>query len=510
MSPAVGSCCIVLHTHLPWLAGHGSWPVGEEWLYQAWAQSYLPLVELLERLGGEGRRDLLTLGITPVLATQLDDPYVLRQMHTWLGFWQARAVELATRPDRQLRELAGYEYHRSGRALETFESRWARGASPLLRRLADAEVIELLAGPATHPFQPLLDPRVAPFALRTGLDDHALRFGHRPKGIWAPECGYRPGLETLYAEQGVRRFLVDGPTLLHVGRGTDAGWTVGDTDVVAFGRDVDLSNRVWSPGHGYPSGPDYRDFHTYDHRSGFKPARVTSPTTPPETKAPYDPARGNAAVRADVIDFVSAVRSRLADIAADRGRPGVVVVAYDTELFGHWWHEGPEFLRQLLDALPAAEIELTTLRGATEAGHIGGRVDPEAGSWGAGQDFRVWDGEQVSDLVDLGQRVQRDLLGIVDATTDPARRPDLDAAARSALLTLSSDWAFMVSHDSAAEYARARAFGHAAEFDRAVAAAGSGPPVTVGHQPQHQPQLPFPHLDARLLRSGLVPSGQGS
>ena len=37
---------LVLHTHLPWLAHHGSWPVGEEWLYQAWSASYLPLVDL--------------------------------------------------------------------------------------------------------------------------------------------------------------------------------------------------------------------------------------------------------------------------------------------------------------------------------------------------------------------------------------------------------------------------------------------------------------------------------
>ena len=104
-SEPVGTCCIVLHTHLPWLAHHGSWPVGEEWLYQAWASSYLPVFDLLERLAAEGRRDLLTLGITPVLAAQLDDPYCLREFHTWLGFWQSRAEGLAGRRDPALREL---------------------------------------------------------------------------------------------------------------------------------------------------------------------------------------------------------------------------------------------------------------------------------------------------------------------------------------------------------------------------------------------------------------------
>ena len=90
-SEPVGTCCIVLHTHLPWLLHHGAWPVGEEWLHQAWAGAYLPLLGMLERLAAEGRRDLVTLGVTPVVAAQLDDPYGLREFHTWLGFWKTLA-----------------------------------------------------------------------------------------------------------------------------------------------------------------------------------------------------------------------------------------------------------------------------------------------------------------------------------------------------------------------------------------------------------------------------------
>ena len=101
----VGTFCLVLHTHLPWLAHHGAWPVGEEWLHQAWATSYLPVLDVLERLAAEGRRDLVTLGLTPVLAAQLDDPYVRREFHTWLGFWQVRAEGLATHRDPAMRDL---------------------------------------------------------------------------------------------------------------------------------------------------------------------------------------------------------------------------------------------------------------------------------------------------------------------------------------------------------------------------------------------------------------------
>ncbi|HET9874433.1 MAG TPA: 1,4-alpha-glucan branching protein, partial [Mycobacterium sp.] len=88
-----GLFTLVLHTHLPWLAHHGRWPVGEEWLYQSWSAAYLPLLRVLRTLTGEGRRGLLTLGVTPVVAAQLDDPYCLDGMQHWLANWQLRAAE---------------------------------------------------------------------------------------------------------------------------------------------------------------------------------------------------------------------------------------------------------------------------------------------------------------------------------------------------------------------------------------------------------------------------------
>ena len=99
-SPVPGLFTLVLHTHLPWLAHHGRWPVGEEWLYQSWAASYLPLLRVLRRLAGEDRHRLITLGVTPVVTAQLDDPYCLDGMHHWLANWQLRAAEAASlRPE---------------------------------------------------------------------------------------------------------------------------------------------------------------------------------------------------------------------------------------------------------------------------------------------------------------------------------------------------------------------------------------------------------------------------
>ena len=55
---------IVLHTHMPYVEGFGTWPFGEEWLWEAMATCYLPLLDVLEGAP-------VTVSLTPVLSDQL-------------------------------------------------------------------------------------------------------------------------------------------------------------------------------------------------------------------------------------------------------------------------------------------------------------------------------------------------------------------------------------------------------------------------------------------------------
>ena len=59
--------------------------------------------------------------------------------------------------------------------------------------------------------------------------------------------------------------------------------------MICFGRDLDVTYRVWSPKAGYPGNAAYRDFHTFHHPSGLKPARVTGRHVAPEDKRPTTP-----------------------------------------------------------------------------------------------------------------------------------------------------------------------------------------------------------------------------
>ena len=162
----------------------------------------------LRTLAAEGRRGLITLGVTPVVTAQLDDPYCLDAMDRWLANWQLRALEAAnvhtatgaapgtaSAPE-ALRAFGIREHDEAERALEDFGTLWRHGASPLLRELIDAGTVELLGGPLAHPFQPLLNPRLREFALREGLADARQRFAHTPSGIWAPGAPTRRAWST--------------------------------------------------------------------------------------------------------------------------------------------------------------------------------------------------------------------------------------------------------------------------------------------------------------------------
>ena len=460
MTRPLGRFALVLHTHLPWVAHHGTWPVGEEWLHQAWATSYQPLFAMLRRRATLGHRRQLTLGVTPIVAAQWDDPCMVRAQHTWLGYWQARAAGMSTAPEAARREAGQREYAEATRALADFDAHWSAGGSAALRPLVDGGTIELVGGPLTHTFTPLIPPRLARDSLAAGLEDSVRRIGRRPRGAWTPECAWEPGMDRLFADAGVEHVMLDGPSLLGAGATTSAAWLLGDSNVRVLGRDLEVTYRVWSPKRGYPGNRWYRDFHTFDHAWGFRTARVTGHRVEPSDKAPYDPLAARARVEHDAHDFVDVVRRRLIGLASDQGatRTPHVVAAFDTELFGHWWHEGPAWLERVLDLLPSAGVEIVTL--ADLAGDPVGSVHPGPGSWGLGKDWHVWTGPQ--DIADRQGSLAKEALDVLDTTHPRAQRSRAhDQLMRELLLALSSDWAFMVSHDTAAEYARTRFDGHA-------------------------------------------------
>lgn len=458
-----GRVCFVLHSHLPWVLGHGSWPVGEEWLYQAFGHSYIPLLQSLKGLSNRGFRNIASLGITPILAAQLDHPYALSNMNIWLHDWQLRTQQISTsHPAR------AYMMDQSTCALQSFEHSFSRGISPVVRSLIDSGAMEVLSGPLTHPFTPLLDPRIHRFALREGLKDARRRWGLEPSGIWVPECAYRPGQELVYEELGITHFLVDEPAVTSAGGQANIPYRLAQSETRVIARDLQASDHIWSAERGYPGRFHYQDFHAIDTDIGLRLSRVGDRSK--SDKDPYIPDSAHEAMTSDAREFIAQLKSNLDDqIRVGTTNIPLVVIAIDTELLGHWWHEGVTWFTRVIEMLPESGIETVTLSEATRDAKQ--TIVLGDCSWGEGKDWRIWNSDPVRDLVVMNHQTQ---IKVLDHSSSPQLHSQL---MNEAMLQLSSDWAFMISRNSAADYGRFRAQEHFHRFNELLD--GKTPPPSM-------------------------------
>jgi 1,4-alpha-glucan branching enzyme len=434
---SVGDLAFVLHSHMPYVEGFGTYPFGEEWLFDAVIRSYLPVLEVAERL---------TMTVTPVLADQLEDGGVRERLRRFLLDWRIRAAEadLGEVPA-ECRDACEAELDRYRHALELLD---AAGAEPLraFQGAAAEGRVALAASAATHAVLPLLATRAGlRLQVDAGLRSHRRRFGW-DGGFWLPECAYVPGVEGRLAEHGVRWFCVD-QSGAH-GESLDALAPVAaGAGTVALPIDWEAIRWLWSL-EGYPSDPAHTQFAGKSLR-GVRIWKVGG--------GPYDPAAAEAAARRQAGEFLAAVAARLREFAATRRRRGLLVFAIDTELLGHWWSEGAIWLRAVLAGAAAAGVRLLTVPQAL-AEHEPQARPLVASTWGEGKDLRTWDSPAVADLAWGARRLE---LRLLRALSGGLRGPAAARAARELLAVQSSDWAFLDRRGQAGDYAFQRATGHA-------------------------------------------------
>jgi 1,4-alpha-glucan branching enzyme len=449
----VGDIAIVLHSHMPYVEGFGTYPFGEEWLFDAAIRSYLPVLALAERL---------TITVTPVLADQLEEPGVHRRMLEFARRFRLGSAELDAEDmeSADLRAACSAEAGRYRAAVALLE----RLGGDLIAAFRDAAVggrVELIPSSATHAILPLIATRGARrMQIETGLRSHRRRFGNA-NGFWLPECAYAPGLEHLLAEGGLRYFLVDQsrqePAAAAMRPAESRGMT-------AFTIDREVVDWLWSMD-GYPSDPGYADFHRKSLR-GTRPWAISG--------RPYDPDAAATRAVAQADEFALAVAERLDAHRRRSGRVGLVTFAIDTELIGHWWWEGPQWLAAALDRLAARGVRALTLSQAL-AEHPAQQRALHRSTWGEGRDFRTWDSPAVADLTWGARRLELRLLRELFAGR--LQGAGLQRAARELLAVQASDWAFLDYRRQAGDYGYQRSLGHAWELFEAIDSPGGVTPA---------------------------------
>jgi 1,4-alpha-glucan branching enzyme len=248
-------------------------------------------------------------------------------------------------------------------------------------------------------------------------------------------------------------------------------------DCFAFARHPGVSEQVWSGTIGYPAAGEYLEFHRKLGDGGLRYHRVTSRTTPLGEKQAYEPAVVRGKVFEHAQHFCAIVREALSEYKARTGRSGTVVAPFDAELFGHWWFEGPQFLRDVIFTLAGdSGIELSTSRQVLEEQPPDKVMRLPEGSWGLNGDNTVWLNDQTKWMWEIEYRAEGRLLRSLHELPwrrMPSVKQNLERSARQMLLMQASDWPFIVHSGAAADYAIQRFSGHATRFDRMMAIASN-------------------------------------
>ena len=514
-----GYFTFVLHGHLPYVLQHGTWPHGTDWLYEAAAETYLPLLEVFCRLWEKEVPVKVVMGITPVLAEQLSHDSFKENFVDYLNLKIKAARENAKEFKEcgltEMANLADMWFDFYGGLLKKYISQWGRDIIWGFRTLQEEGELEIITSAATHGYLPLLKRDESVEAqIKTGIEIYEKHFGREPAGFWLPECGYRPsynwkppighedaylrkGIEEILCENGIQYFFVD----THLIRGGKAIGTYmdrfealkflwkqfeseytpeeknrspyypyyvvspgKDRGAIAFGRDPATALQVWSGEHGYPGDFRYLEFHKKHFPGGHRYWKVTGTNKDLASKEIYEPEKARKAVKEHASHFISLIKGTL------REHPGGIMVApYDAELFGHWWFEGPLWLEEVLEGLAQdEEVTAATCSEYLEEHPPKEIISLPEGSWGEGGFHYIWLNEWTQWVWDKIYQAEDLFFPLLEETREeelPIRiREAITQLARELLLLQSSDWPFLITTWSARDYAESRVAIHYQAF----------------------------------------------
>jgi len=523
-----GYLTFTLHAHLPYVVNHGTWPHGMEWLHEAAAETYLPLLRALGNLELDGIRFQCNLNLSPILLEQLSHPVFIAEFPNYLN----RKI-IAAREDEaffiqsgesHLAETARFWHRFFQQALDDFRA-LNKDIVAGFRHFNDIGLIEVITCGATHGFMPLLGTDESVRAqVRTAVSTHKRHMGRHPRGIWAPECGYRPagfwnypvgmvdgspapagfdriGVEQALSESDIEFFFVD-THLVEQGHRVPSPYELMNGGVpideltiamthkdyrslyqpyyvdgpydkryatTIFPRDPRTGIQVWSGDSGYPGDGVYLDFHKKRWPGGHRYWRVTGPRVDMGDKQPYYPKEAAQRVKSHASHFVHLVYEALKSGFND-SIPPILCAPFDAELFGHWWFEGALWLEAIARILHDYDtgIEMISCAEYLDRYPRAGFISMPEGSWGAGGGNEVWMNPDTSWT--YTHIYPAELFTREVATAGLWRDSELGGRimrqlCRELLLLESSDWQFLVTTGAARDYAEARFSTHNDQFN---------------------------------------------
>jgi len=484
---------LILHGHIPWCKKSGMWPHGMEWLFEAMNETYIPMLNVLRGLKEKGIKTAITINISPILAEQLADEYMKERFGEYMDDLIARCKQDIKRFENHQNRLiiAKFYLEKFETVLDTFYHNYYRDLLGAFKWLQDEGMIELITCAATHGFLPLLEIDSGIFSqVQLAVDTHKEYFKQEPKGIWIPECAYRPkeykngklreSIDYWLHNSGLEYFFVDSHGILdaevielknNIGLNTNFGYKL-ETGVSVFGRNINISRQVWDAMIGYPGNGNYREFHKKDHKSGLHYWKITGKEINFNDKQLYDIKAAKTMVESNANHFISFLYDELKLFNDNYNKEGIIVSPYDFELYGHWWMEGIIWLKKIFELISINEnLEMITISDyISKYKEQFSTIRMGESSWGQGGHFEVW---QNKEHIWIWPYINSSIIEfekVLATNINPGdwEKRILEQTARELLLMEGSDWPFLLFTEQAKEYANKRFHSHHQRFNKLI------------------------------------------
>lgn len=488
-----GYLSFILHAHLPFVRHpeHEQF-LEESWFFEGITETYIPLIKMLEGLLDDGVDFALTISLSPTLIAMMEDELLNSRYKKRLeSLLELSYKEIErTKSDARLNRLAHMYNNLFKEALYIYAEKYHCRLLEAFRKLDASGKVEFMICAGTHGFLPLMEmyPQAVRSQVKIAVDTYKRVFGHAPRGIWLPECGYYPGLDSILKEFGLRFFIVDVHGVLFAEPRPRFGVYnpyYCKSGVAAFARDIESSKAVWSAIEGYPGDYNYREFYRdigYDldldyvkpylngdgrMNIGIKYHKITGRT---DYKDLYDPDAARETASSHAANFMFNREKQIEHLYGKLGRKPIIVAPYDAELYGHWWFEGIDWLNFVIRKVCYDQkvFKLITPMNYLKLYDKFQIINPSLSSWGWKGYSEVW-------LEGSNDWIYPHLHMMVERMTElanmfPDSKGDLKEAlnhlARELLLAQSSDWPFMMKTNIFSQYACQRIKDHIDAFNR--------------------------------------------
>ena len=487
-----GYVAMVLHSHMPYVRHpEKEDSLEERWFFEGISECYIPLIQVYEKLVEENINFMITMSITPPLMSMLLDSYLNERYKTYLK----KSIELSekeiirTKYDKNLNRVA-YFYNERLNSLYSTYKKYDYNLMNAFKKFNKLGVLEIITCSATHALLPLLDVNIEAVKaqLYEGVSHYTKVVGHEPRGIWLPECAYNHSLDSILKELGIRYFLMENkgvnmavPKPMH---GTNAPICT-ESGLYAFGRDEESSKQVWSSFIGYPGDEDYREFYRdighelpsdyinpYIDKSGIrvdtgiKYYRITNRS---DNKDYYNREKAMEKSNIHSKHFLNSRNIQIEGVSKNMDKPPIILCPYDTELFGHWWFEGPDFIYNFIknSSIEKVNYKLVSPLYYIENHPKAEVCKPNPSTWGENGDYSVWLNPSNDWIYKHLHFAGQKMIRLANTYNEPSKLEEraLNQAARELMLAESSDWPFIIKNNTTTKYAIERVNTHIERFN---------------------------------------------